>query len=54
MFPAQSGPPPPPGAEPKAYGRTTEWESKESFHARMKKLMEDQSADVVNVPAGGA
>jgi hypothetical protein len=53
MFPAQSGAPPPPGAEPKVYGRTTEWESKESFYARMKRLMENQSADVVNVPARG-
>lgn len=51
MFPAQSGAPLPPGAEPKVYGRTTEWESEESFHARIKRLVEDQSVDVVNIPA---
>lgn len=51
MFPAQTGASLPPGAEPKIYGRTTKWESEESFYARMKRVMEDQSADVVNVPA---
>jgi hypothetical protein len=51
MFPAQSGPPLPPGAEPVIYGRRTEWPSEEEFHARMRGLMADQNADVVNVPA---
>jgi hypothetical protein len=50
MFPAQGGSPLPPGAEPVIYGRRTEWEPEEKFRARMRKLMADQSADVVNVP----
>ena len=41
MFPAQGGPPLPPGAEPVIYGRRTEWPSEEEFHARIRRLVAD-------------
>lgn len=50
MFPVQGGSPPPPGAEPVVYGRTTEFESEEGFNARMRRMMEAEGAEWIDVP----
>ena len=53
MFPAQSGPPLPPGAEPVVHGQPTEWQSDDDFHATVRRLLAGQTADAVNIHARG-